>query len=97
MFQLSYSGQREVTQNQAQNAHDLLNKLLELHNEDTVVSVDVGQIRPQSDRLLLVISLSARADMPTLMSVRDELANELLDLGIESDIETAKANIEVSG
>jgi hypothetical protein len=97
MVLLSYSGQRTVTQDQTQIAHNLLDKLLSLHAADSPVTVDTGQIRPQADSLLLVVSLSAKADMNTLQAVQDELATELVGLNIEPDVEAAKANIQISG
>jgi hypothetical protein len=96
-FSLSYSGQKEVASNPTQQAHDLLDALLTLHNADNPVVVETGQIRPQGSDLLLVISLSASADMATLESVQDSLAQSLVDLGVEPDIATATDNIQISG
>jgi hypothetical protein len=97
MLRLTYSGNRIITQNRTQTAHDLLNKLLELSAADTPITVDSGQIRPQGDSLLISVSLSAEADLSVLQSVQDELADELIALGVEPDTETAKSNIRVSG
>jgi hypothetical protein len=97
MLTLTYSGQRTVTQDQTQTAHNLLDKLLTLSHADTPVTVDTGQIRPQGDSLLLVVSLSAEADIATLQAVRDELSNDLVDLDVEPDAKTAKQNIQISG
>jgi hypothetical protein len=96
-FSLSYSGQKAVASNPTQQAHDLLDALLTLHNADNPIVVKTGQIRPQGSDLLLVISLSASADMATLESVQDSLAHSLVDLGVEPDIATATDNIQVSG
>jgi DNA polymerase IIIc chi subunit len=97
MFRLSYSGQRTVTEDQAQTAHTLLDELLTLHASDTPVEVNTGQIRPRKDTLLLVVSLSAEADITTLKTIRDELAADLTDLDLEPDIDTAVQNIRISG
>jgi hypothetical protein len=97
MFTLSYSGQRTVVENKSQTAHKLLDDLLTLHNTDSVVNVGVGQIRPQNGDLLLVVSLSAEADISTLKSTRTELAEGLVTLSVEPDVETAKTNIQISG
>jgi hypothetical protein len=96
MLTLTYSGQRTVTQNQAQTAHNLLDKLLTLSNADTPVTVDTGHIRPEGDSLLIVVSLSAQADISTLQSVQDELAQELVHLNIEPDTATAVESIRIS-
>jgi hypothetical protein len=96
MFNLTYTGQRNVTQDQTQTAHNLLDKLLTLSNADTPVTVDTGQIRPQGSDLLLVVSLSASADMASLESVQDSLAQSLVHLGVEPDIATATDNIQIS-
>jgi hypothetical protein len=96
-FRLSYSGQKTVVSNQTQQAHDLLDALLTLHNTDSSIVVETGQIRPQESNLLLVVSLSASADMATLESVQDSLAQSLVNLGVEPDIETATDSIQISG
>jgi hypothetical protein len=97
MLTLTYSGQRAVTQDQTQTAHNLLDKLLTLSHADTPVTVDTGQIRPQGDSLLIVVSLSAQADIATLQTVQDELAQELVHLDIEPDTVTAVDSIRISG
>jgi hypothetical protein len=97
MFTLTYSGQRNVAQDQTQAAHKLLDKLLTLSSSDTPVTVDAGQIRPQGDNLLLVVSLSAEAEITTLKAVRGELAADLVDLNVEPDVETATQNIQIIG
>jgi hypothetical protein len=96
-FTLSYSGQRTVESNATQQAHELLDALLSLHETDNPITVDTGQVRPQESNLLLVVSLSASADMATLESAQDSLAQSLVDLGVEPDIETATDNIQISG
>lgn len=96
-FSLSYSGQKTVASNPNQQAHDLLDALLTLHDADSPIVVETGQIRPQGSDLLLVVSLSAIADMATLETVQDSLAQSLVDLGVESDIATATDNIQISG
>jgi hypothetical protein len=96
-FSLSYSGQKKVESNPNKQAHDLLDNLLTLHNSDSPIVVETGQIRPQESNLLLVVSLSANADMATLESVQYSLAQSLVEIGIEPDIETATDNIQISG
>jgi hypothetical protein len=96
-FTLSYSGQKTVASNPTQQAHELLDALLTLHNADSPIVVETGQIRPQESNLLLVVSLSASTDMATLESVQDSLAQSLVDLGVEADIKTATDNIQISG
>lgn len=98
MLDLSYSGRKRVESNQSQEAHDLLDALLTLHESESPITVDVGQIRPQPQNgdLMLVVSLSAESDYQTLQSVEGELAQSLVDLGIEPDVETAKADISIT-
>jgi hypothetical protein len=95
-FSLSYSGQKTVASNPTQQAHDLLDALLTLHNADNPIVVETGQVRPQESNMLLVVSLSASADMATLESVETSLAHSLVDLGVEPDIETATDSIQIS-
>jgi hypothetical protein len=97
MLTLTYSGQRTVTQDKTQTAHNLLDKLLTLSNADTPITVDTGQIRPQGDSLLIVVSLSAQADIATLQTVQDKLAQELVQLDVEPDTATAVDSIQISG
>jgi hypothetical protein len=96
-FSLSYSGQKTVASNQKEQAHDLVDALLTLHNADSPIVVETGQMRPQESNLLLVVSLSASTDMATLKSVEDSLAQSLVELNVEPDIETATDNIQISG
>jgi hypothetical protein len=58
--------------------------------------VETGQIRPQESNLLLVVSLSASADMMTLESVQASLAESLVELDVEPDIETAIESIQIN-
>jgi DNA polymerase IIIc chi subunit len=94
-FSLAYSGQKTVESNPNKQAHDLLDALLSLHNAESPVEVETGQVRPQKSNLLLVVSLSASADMATLESVETSLAQSLVDLGVEPDIATATDNIRI--
>jgi hypothetical protein len=95
-FSLSYSGQKTVASNPTQQAHDLLDALLTLHNADSPIVVETGQIRPQESNLLLVVSLSASADMMTLESMQDSLAESLVELDVEPDIKTAIESIQIN-
>jgi hypothetical protein len=95
MFELSYSGQTQVESNQKQQAQELLDALLTLHESDSPITVDMGQVRPQPQTggLLLVVALSASSDYSTLQSVEDELAQSLVNLGIEPDVTGAKGDV----
>jgi hypothetical protein len=95
-FSLSYSGQKTGAPNPTQQAHDLLDALLTLHNADSPIVVETGQIRPQESNLLLVVSLSASADMATLESMQDSLAESLVELDVEPDIKTAIESIHIN-
>jgi hypothetical protein len=95
-FSLSYSGQKTVASNPTQQAHDLLDALLTLHDADSPIVVETGQVRPQGSDLLLVVSLSANADMATLESVEASVAQSLVDLGVEPDTETAIESIQIN-
>jgi hypothetical protein len=96
MFNLSYNGQKTVESDTSKQAHDLLDALLTLHGADSPIAVDVGQVRPRGDALTLLVSLSADSDMDTLQSVEDTLAGELVTLGVEPDVETAKEHIQIT-
>jgi hypothetical protein len=95
-FSLSYNGEKEVASNPTQQAHDLLDALLTLHNADNLIVVDTGQVRPQDSNLLLMVSLSASADMSTLESMESSLAQSLVELSVEPDIETATDAIQIN-
>jgi hypothetical protein len=98
MFDLSYNGQKRVESNPTKQAHDLLDNLLNLHTADSPIDVDVGQVRPRDggNALALLVSLSAESDMSTLQSVEDTLAGELVTLGVEPDVKTAKEQIQIN-
>jgi hypothetical protein len=93
---LSYTGQKSVESNASKQAHELLDVLLSVHEAENTIAVDTGQMRPHESGLLLVVSLSASADMPTLESVETSLAQSLVDLGVEPDIETAIESIQIN-
>jgi hypothetical protein len=97
MFELSYSGQTLAESNQRQQAQELLDSLLTLHESESAITVDVGQIQPQPQTggLLLVVSLSGESDYGTLQSVEDDLAQSLVGLGVEADVASAKAEISI--
>jgi hypothetical protein len=86
-----------VTQDTKQTAKNLLDKLLTLSNDGSPVNVDTGQVRPRNDSVILIVSLSAEADIRALETIRDELAADLVDLNVEPDVETAIQNIRISG
>jgi hypothetical protein len=96
MFDLSYSGDVQTESNHDQEAHDLLDALLATHNGDSPISVDVGQVRPGDEYHRVIVSLSAESDMSTLQSVEDALAGELVTLGVEPDVQTAKEQIQIT-
>jgi hypothetical protein len=95
-FNLSYSGQKTVASNPNQQSHELLDALFSVHEAENTITVDIGQVRPQGSNLLLIVSLSARADMPTLESVETSLAQSLVELGVEPDTETATDAIQIT-
>jgi phage gp46-like protein len=95
-FTLSYSGQKKVASNANRQAHELLDALLSVHKADNTITVDVGQVRPQQSNLLLVVSLSASADMTTLETMETSLAQSLVNLGVEPDTETAVKSIQIN-
>jgi hypothetical protein len=95
-FKLTYGGQRRIETNPNTQMHDLLDALLASHNADSPVQVDVGQVRPRGDALVVIVSLSATADYSTLQTVRDELATALVDLGLEPDATSATDEIQIT-
>jgi hypothetical protein len=95
-FSLSYSGEKIVESNANQQAHDLLDALLDAHAADNAISVDTGQVRPQESELVLIVSLSSKADMATLADVEQSLGRALVDLGVEPDTETAIESIQIN-
>jgi hypothetical protein len=96
MFNLSYNGQKRVESNPRKQTHDLLDALLDLHAADSPIDVDVGQVRPRGDALVIIVSLSATADMSTLESVESDLATALTELGIEPTEAEAKQSIQIT-
>jgi hypothetical protein len=95
-FNLSYSGRKTVTSNPNQQAHELLNALFSVHEAENGIAVDVGQVRPQESKFLLVVSLSASADMAKLETIETSLAQSLVELGVEPDTETATESIQIN-
>jgi hypothetical protein len=96
MFSLSYNGQMAVESNPEAAAHELLDALFTIRTGTGPVRVQTGQVRPQPTGALFIVSLTAEADIGTLESVQTDLANELVNLGFETDLKTATDQIRVT-
>jgi hypothetical protein len=97
VFKLSYNGHKTVESDTHTQAHELLDNLLTLHDANSPIDVDVGQVRPEGDALRIIISLSAPApEVSTLQTVKDDLATALVDLGVEPDTGAAKEQIQIN-
>jgi hypothetical protein len=96
MFSLSYNGQMTIDTNTVSRAHELLDDLFAVDTDSSPVNVEMGQIRFQESGALLIVSLRAKSDISTLKSVQADLADSLVSLGVEQDINTATEQITVT-
>jgi len=96
MAQLTYSADYEIAADVQTQSQALLNALIEVHGSSSPVTVDVGAIRPIGSQWLLTATLSASGSLAELEALEAELAQTAADMGLEPDVETAKAAIQLS-
>jgi hypothetical protein len=96
MAQLTYSADYEIAADVQTQSQALLNALIEVHGSSSPVTVDVGAIRPIGSQWLLTATLSASGSLAELEALEGELAQTAVDMGLEPDVETAKAAIQVA-
>lgn len=96
MAQLTYSADYEIADNVQAQSQALLDALIEVHGSSSPVTVDVGAIRPIGSQWLLTATLSASGSLAELEALEGELAQTAVDMGLEPDVETAKAAIQLS-
>jgi len=96
MPQLTYSADYEIAADVQTQSQALLNALIEVHGSSSPVTVDVGAIRPIGSQWLLTATLSASGSLAELEALRAELAQTAVDMGLEPDVETATAAIQLS-
>jgi hypothetical protein len=96
MAQLTYSADYEIAADVQAQSQALLSALIEVHGSSSPVTVDVGAIRPIGSQWLLTATLSASGSLAELEALEGELAQTAVDMGLEPDVETAKAAIQLS-
>ncbi len=96
MAQLTYSADYEIAADVQTQSQALLSALIEVHGSSSPVTVDVGAIRPIGSQWLLTATLSASGSLAELEALEAELAQTAVDMGLEPDVETAKAAIQLS-
>jgi len=96
MAQLTYSADYEIADNVQAQSESLLNSLITVHESTSPVTVDVGAIRPIGSQWLLTATLSASGSLSELEALEKQLAQTVTDMGLEPDVETAKAAIQLS-
>jgi hypothetical protein len=96
MPQLTYSADYEIAADVQTQSQALLNALIEVHGSSSPITVDVGAIRPIGSQWLLTATLSASGSLAELEALEGELAQTAVDMGLEPDVETAKAAIQVA-
>jgi len=96
MAQLTYSADYEIADNVQTQSESLLNSLITVHESTSPITVDVGAIRPIGSQWLLTATLSASGSLSELEPLEKQLAQTVTDMGLEPDIETAKAAIQLS-
>jgi len=96
MAQLTYSADYEIADNVQTQSESLLNSLITVHESTSPITVDVGAIRPIGSQWLLTATLSASGSLSELETLEKQLAQTVTDMGLEPDVETAKAAIQLS-
>jgi len=93
---LSYAGDREVRENPGRKMKTLVDDLMAAHNADGPVDVDIAQVRPIGAGWLISVSLSADGPLDTLVELEATIAQAAVDVGLETDIPSAKTSITIS-
>jgi len=96
MAQLTYSADYEIAADVQAQSQALLSALIEVHGSSSPVTVDIGAIRPIGSQWLLTATLSASGSLAELEALEGQLAQTAVDMGLEPDVETAKAAIQLS-
>lgn len=96
MPQLSYAGDREVREDPTGEMKSLVDDLVRAHDAGGPVDVDIVQVRPLGAGWLISVSLSASGPLDTLVDLEDTIARAAVDVGLETDIPTAKQSITIS-
>jgi len=96
MAQLTYSADYEIVDNVQAQSESLLKSLITVHESTSPITVDVGAIRPIGSQWLLTATLSASGSLSKLEALQKELAQTVVEMGLEPDIETATAAIQLS-
>jgi hypothetical protein len=89
---LSYSGESSIAPTANTEAHTIVDQLLSVA-QDADLTFGTGTVYVENDSVVFRFDLEktvALADAPTAI---DTLAQKLVDLGVESDLSTAKLNI----
>jgi hypothetical protein len=74
----------------------LVDDLMAAHNADGPVDVDIAQVRPIGAGWLISVSLSADGPLDTLVELEATIAQAAVDVGLETDIPSAKASVTIS-
>ena len=93
MATLNYSG--DLTTD-VQTIKSLIEQGVQLHSEDTPVSIDSASLRLQDDgQVRLIISISATGDMEMLTDLQSQVAQSAVDLGFEESIDDAENAVQL--
>jgi len=95
MAQLTYSADYEIATDVQTQSQSLLDALITVHQSSSPITVDVGAIRPIGSQWLLTATLSASGSLAELEALEGQLAQTAVDIGLEPDVETAKAAIQL--
>jgi len=96
MPRLNYSSDRELREQPTQKMKGLIDDLVAAQQADNPVRVDVGQVRPLGSGWLVSVSLSAEAPIDQLVQLENTVARAAVDVGLETDIPSAKESITIS-
>lgn len=96
MPRLNYSSDRELREQPAQKMRTLVDDLVAAQQADNPVRVDAGQVRPLGGGWLVSVSLSAEAPIDQLVQLEDTVARAAVDVGLETDVPSAKESITIS-
>lgn len=95
MARLNYSG--DATENSKADVQALIGSMIDVDVADNGLNVDSVSVRLDGTSARIIISVSAQGTVAELETLADTIANGAVNLGLEPDVETARASVEISG
>jgi hypothetical protein len=94
MAELRYRGETVVEPSNNQRAHEIIDSYLAAV-QDSELDVEQGRVRTRDGDVRVSFGLRAETTVEDAAADLDALAQKLVDIGVEPDVETAKESISL--